>query len=273
MPKNSQPIDSCEPIDSRESIKSPSHLDDAIIAYAREEGARLKSRNSEKKSFWHGWLVAQPWRSGLAVLSIAGIAVVVSLQDFRAPVNDRNLAQMAPDSAADTAIEAEPEFRQRMVREESRQSVARESRQGVATVGLTAPNQAQAGRAADNPEIEEVIVTGSFIRSSPLAAASSVAVPTSLGLALADDPVLQTRYVQLLSAVLQQGLSESPGQAEDKESQVARLLEAFNAVQDATGIVELEIRYRAARGDLAPFLLPVSLQAAMEQLEAIEFHK
>ncbi len=109
-------------LNQAEPPRSPQHLDDAILKYAREKAAESTPGQGSVSWLSLSWL-QQNWMPAAATLSVAAIAVSVSLQIFTEPdlqsVSKAGLAeiplsdsvstrQSAPASAA---VEAELEVR------------------------------------------------------------------------------------------------------------------------------------------------------------------
>lgn len=83
-----------------EPPRSPGHVDRAILDYARD---RAPARAAAGSSY--GWLFGRPWVSAVATLSIAVIAVSVTLQSVNEPTVERALdGQLADLGLASPAL-------------------------------------------------------------------------------------------------------------------------------------------------------------------------
>lgn len=291
-------------LNQAEPPKSPRHLDTAILDYAAENAAASGHRQESRGAFMSlGWL-QQNWMPAAATLSVAAIAVSVSLQTFTGPdIAGAARAELALGDAValkqadSTAAEFELEERLSAAAQTELQDAPARAGQGVRSadgllalqaadrlaadsnrtaiaadgVALAANRQLASPSAAVSDDlVEEVLVTGSSVRR----AASTASVITrelqpSLAENLIDDAALQDVVISVLRRSL--GVSDQLPLVNSQEFsfRVNPLVESYRQLSDPTALANIQNSYSLARAERQDVRLPDLIEELVVVLEAL----
>lgn len=137
----------------------------------------------------------------------------------------------------------------------------------------------------DNPttdvQVEEIIVTGSFIRrdnfnqASPLTQTpAQTPTQTSFEDLLVNDEIIRSSFIELMYRVLisfNQNESVDSLETDNDATNTQSILDAFSEITDLSELLVAGDRYSQARQNFTPRVLPETLGTAIEILRAIEF--
>lgn len=250
-----------------EPPKSPQHVDDYILAYARAQAVA-----SEPGSRWRflavskNWL-NQNWFSAVATISVAVIAVSLSFQNFVPPsVDEIALATAAGRGVADFDVELDAPAGLRV---QATQSLLAVNELSVEELPVEEEATLTLALKVDNANLA---AAPGLVRSNLQAAASPVAATRpGLDTLLAADAAAQQSLIEMLTRVLigpdQNGLATSA----PLPDLIAPLISAYNQLADEPTIAAAADRYRDARLNFTAFDLPESLAQLMDFLQALEY--
>ena len=279
-----------------EPPKSPQHVDDYILAYARAQAVASKPGSRwQFLAVSKSWL-NQNWVFAVATISVAVIAVSLSFQNFITPSMDEiALTTATGRGVADFDAPAGLRFQptqtslsgdelsvatvspsRLLAADDNEYRAARAVADELSQSRLAQPAATVASGASSQKEVrdnvlEELVVATGLVRSNAQAAASPVATARpGLDTLVAADPAAQQSLVEMLTRVL-----IGPDQLELAGSApladlIAPLISAYNEIADEPIIAATADRYRDARLNFAAFNLPESLAQLMDFLQAIE---
>ena len=279
-----------------EPPKSPQHVDDYILAYARAQAVASKPGSRwQFLAVSKSWL-NQNWVFAVATISVAVIAVSLSFQNFITPSMDEiNLTTATGRGVADFDAPAGLRFQptqtslsgdelsvatvspsRLLAADDNEYRAARAVADELSQSRLAQPAATVASGASSQKEVrdnvlEELVVATGLVRSNAQAAASPVATARpGLDTLVAADPAAQQSLVEMLTRVL-----IGPDQLELAGSApladlIAPLISAYNEIADEPIIAATADRYRDARLNFTAFNLPESLAQLMDFLQAIE---
>ena len=279
-----------------EPPKSPQHVDDYILAYARAQAVASKPGSRwQFLAVSKSWL-NQNWVFAVATISVAVIAVSLSFQNFITPSMDEiNLTTATGRGVADFDAPAGLRFQptqtslsgdelsvatvspsRLLAADDNEYRAARAVADELSQSRLAQPAATVASGASSQKEVrdnllEELAVATGLVRSNAQAAASPVATARpGLDTLVAADPAAQQSLVEMLTRVL-----IGPDQLELAGSApladlIAPLISAYNEIADEPIIAATADRYRDARLNFTAFNLPESLAQLMDFLQAIE---
>ncbi|HIL62913.1 MAG TPA: hypothetical protein EYG42_05625 [Porticoccaceae bacterium] len=279
-----------------EPPKSPQHVDDYILAYARAQAVASKPGSRwQFLAVSKSWL-NQNWVFAVATISVAVIAVSLSFQNFITPSMDEiDLTTATGRGVADFDAPAGLRFQptqtslsgdelsvatvspsRLLAADDNEYRAARAVADELSQSRLAQPAATVASGASSQKEVrdnvlEELVVATGLVRSNAQAAASPVATARpGLDTLVAADPAAQQSLVEMLTRVL-----IGPDQLELAGSApladlIAPLISAYNEIADEPIIAATADRYRDARLNFTAFNLPESLAQLMDFLQAIE---
>ena len=279
-----------------EPPKSPQHVDDYILAYARAQAVASKPGSRwQFLAVSKSWL-NQNWVFAVATISVAIIAVSLSFQNFITPSMDEiNLTTATGRGVADFDAPAGLRFQptqtslsgdelsvatvspsRLLAADDNEYRAARAVADELSQSRLAQPAATVASGASSQKEVrdnvlEELVVATGLVRSNAQAAASPVATARpGLDTLVAADPAAQQSLVEMLTRVL-----IGPDQLELAGSApladlIAPLISAYNEIADEPIIAATADLYRDARLNFTAFNLPESLAQLMDFLQAIE---
>ena len=279
-----------------EPPKSPQHVDDYILAYARAQAVASKPGSRwQFLAVSKSWL-NQNWFSAVATISVAVVAVSLSFQNFITPSMDEiDLTTATGRGVADFDAPAGLRFQptqtslsgdelsvatvspsRLLAADDNEYRAARAVADELSQSRLAQPAATVASGASSQKEVrdnvlEELVVATGLVRSNAQAAASPVATARpGLDTLVAADPAAQQSLVEMLTRVL-----IGPDQLELAGSApladlIAPLISAYNEIADEPIIAATADRYRDARLNFTAFNLPESLAQLMDFLQAIE---
>ncbi|NKB33076.1 MAG: hypothetical protein GKR91_08265 [Pseudomonadales bacterium] len=218
MPTNQTPDDAelSRLLSQAEPPKSPAHVDEAILQYARENAPV-----TEKESAWF----PRPWATAVATLSIAAIAISVSLTSFNngdleRAVSDSGFVQIessdAPSSqsvdlsdlldvveADSVSVDADLS-RERQVAQNTPAITTLAAEPAVATAGAAIEETLAIANTDDT-----LLAENNLVAEEELEVAFSAAAPTALSQAQAPEPV-DTNVGRLENAVADTSAAIAP---------------------------------------------------------------
>ncbi len=279
-----------------EPPKSPQHVDDYILAYARAQAVASKPGSRwQFLAVSKSWL-NQNWVFAVATISVAVIAVSLSFQNFITPSMDEiDLTTATGRGVADFDAPVGLRFQptqtllsgdelsvatvspsRLLAADDNEYRAARAVADELSQSRLAQPAATVASGASSQKEVrdnvlEELVVATGLVRSNAQAAASPVATARpGLDTLVAADPAAQQSLVEMLTRVL-----IGPDQLELAGSApladlIAPLISAYNEIADEPIIAATADRYRDARLNFTAFNLPESLAQLMDFLQAIE---
>ena len=254
-----------------EPPKSPQHVDDYILAYARAQTAA-----SEPGSRWRflavskNWL-NQNWFSAVATISVAVIAVSLSFQNFVAPSVDRGVADfdVELDATAPLRVQATQSLltvNELSVEEEAAPTLALK----VDDANLAVAPQSLALN--DSPLLENRRREASLENTLSITAAASSTVAVST-LERAEEPVSPNDAIATTEALSATGPDQDAATAVDTVSP-SRLVAADDNGNRAARVVADELaqaRVAATRPGLDTLLAadPAAQQSLIEMLTRV----
>ncbi len=224
--------------------RSPAHVDDAVLRYANIEAKRIRAAANSRPT----WLGVN-WRSALATCSVAGIALLVVLESVDAPISTEMVTQKAFERASLEQTERD--------------------------LAVQAQRERQPDAAVTVVEVEEVVVTGSYIRGSAFSTNSSVATvsrPLIDRLRTDDDALAQ--FINLMNGVLDNPIATPPDITSLTRAELRDNAEILNyryiALRDSHTLDAASERYDGLVQSLPMLGLPSSLAESMSVLQTLE---
>lgn len=287
-----------------EPPKSPRHLDAAILDYAAEKADTSARGSGGRGTFLSLYWLRQNWMSAGATLSVAAIAVSVSLQIFTDPeIANPPSAARAELALGDAAVRKQADSATAVAElEESISISAQSTRQEEASRSLAvtsdaivpAPRtasqlaasgnsnaRATAGAAVDSNQlpvssdaaasdapVDEVVVTGSTVRRAA-SGVSALRQGPQLADSLSVDAVLQEAVVFVLRSSL--GVPEQTPSAIPQEFsiRVNPFVEAYRQLADPVALANVQSSYSLARSERQDDRLPELAEELIAALEAL----
>ena len=257
-----------------EPPKSPQHVDDYILAYARTQAAA-----SEPGSRWRflavskSWL-NQNWFSAVATISVAVVAVSLSFQNFVAPsVDEIALTSAAGRGIADFDVELDATAPLRVQATQSLLSVNELSVEELPVAEEASPTLAlkvdnanlptapQSLALNDSPVLENRRREANLENSlSPTAAASSTAAVSSLE--RAERSVAPNDAIAGIESLSTSGLDRDSSTAAAVDILNASRLLAANAIGNG---VERVVADELAQARVAPSVASVASSASLQE--------
>ncbi|MDD9891663.1 MAG: hypothetical protein OXU66_00020 [Gammaproteobacteria bacterium] len=275
-----------------EPPESPEHLDETILQYAKTNAPK-----KEKETIWF----PRSWTTAVATLSVAAIAISVTITSFNSGDLERSVSDTVPlqvatsDALLDEAIEADSIA---LVREQQLEvvedlNVQRQVAQNIETL---------ANIAADEPEIasaratafaaaavEQVEITAADADSLNEPEVQADLAATAPQLARATGPTVSARAISTAASEVPVAIADLPALLSLVENLLADTIqgereESSQVLNESERAVQLQIIYAAANGDtleafnlayselqtsVTDFTLPSTLARAIEQLQQL----
>ncbi|MDD9896200.1 MAG: hypothetical protein OXU24_10520 [Gammaproteobacteria bacterium] len=275
-----------------EPPESPEHLDETILQYAKTNAPK-----KEKETIWF----PRSWTTAVATLSVAAIAISVTITSFNSGDLERSVSDTVPlqvatsDALLDEAIEADSIA---LVREQQLEvvedlNVQRQVAQNIETL---------ANIAADEPEIasaratafaaaavEQVEITAADADSLNEPEVQADLAATAPQLARATGPTVSARAISTAASEVPVAIADLTALLSLVENLLADTIqgereESSQVLNESERAVQLQIIYAAANGDtleafnlayselqtsVTDFTLPSTLARAIEQLQQL----
>lgn len=275
-----------------EPPESPEHLDETILQYAKTNAPK-----KEKETIWF----PRSWTTAVATLSVAAIAISVTITSFNSGDLERSVSDTVPlqvatsDALLDEAIEADSIA---LVREQQLEvvedlNVQRQVAQNIETL---------ANIAADEPEIasaratafaaaavEQVEITAADADSLNEPEVQADLAATAPQLARATGPTASARAISTAASEVPVAIADLTALLSLVENLLADIIqgereESSQVLNESERAVQLQIIYAAANGDtleafnlayselqtsVTDFTLPSTLARAIEQLQQL----
>lgn len=260
-----------------EPPKSPAHLDEAILRYAREHAPASKQSLSGNWS----WL-QRHWVSAAATFSVAAIAISVSLPFFSDPqsVNSPTISrtqELALGISASSAV-AEADAKALAAVLDERQSLEPQAIQPQAPAPAQEARLRQEFAAADTDAVADRTITATAAtadanvatRRANAAAPAATSVPApELAEMVRDDVALQDTVIIALRRALgvrEQSAVVRRGRFTDE---ISIYIETWRGLRDSVILANVQNRYSVARADLLDARLPETVAELVSLLETL----
>ncbi|MSR11715.1 MAG: hypothetical protein EXR84_07945 [Gammaproteobacteria bacterium] len=270
-----------------EPPQSPAHLDEAILAYAREHVPVPEAKHS---LFGDMRWMQRNWVSAVATFSIAAIAISVSLQFFtdpelpRAPTATRTEALAVETATARELADATAKLEQRM-------ELAEPTLAAPAAVPLQdtqAGLELDAGAAAIAPASATAFIAEELTAATAdTAVAAAPAIALTAGRSASNqlaaispelqnlvgtvtaDAALQSTVISVMRRALGSREQNSVMRRGNFPDEIRPYIETYRGLRDATILANVQNRYRSARSDLLETRLPETVEELVSMLETL----